>query len=398
MTAERGAPMTLLLVLCVGCGSEPQPSERPGVETEIVVADGIERLVIRGEAERWTLVESLRLGHIGGNPVESPDEFSFVSSVGLGPDGLLYVADLHRHRISVFDTLGNLRRVIGRQGQGPGEFEGLFSIAWVGDHLLTLDIGNARLEVLSPDDERLEQRPASGSLTASPVTFRLYAVGPSEVYQWGYETRDSILEPVWWPHGPSGRGPAIDRATPLVESDLPDKVVCTMGRGFSWFDHPFAVRALTHPGPGGHTFVARTDSYEITVLGPDGDTVRVITRIVPDPPLLDSQWDPLAARFAVWLEDKEPANCQPPELERPESQPILASLLVDAIGRLWVERNLATGTLWEVFDQTGHLIGAVPGFHHDRQRSVPWFSETMAVWVTTDSLDVPYVHLGRIQP
>lgn len=386
-----------MIAICLGCGSEVQPTDGSGIMVSLDTIDGVERMAISGEAERWSLVEILRLGRIGGGNTVSPDEFAFVSSVGLGPDGLVYVADLRRHHISVFDTLGSIRRVIGREGQGPGEFQGLFSIAWAGDRLLALDIGNARLGVLSREDEWIEQRPASGSLTASPVTFRLYAVGPSEVYQWGYETRDGIPEPVWWPHGPSGRAAAIDRVTPIVESPLPDKVVCTLGRGFSWFDHPFAVRALTHPARGGGTFVARTDLYEITLLDPEGDTLRVITRDVPAAPLLDSAWGPVSARFSAWLEDKKLSDCQPKELARPDNQPVLASLMVDVTGRLWVERNLVSGTLWEIFDQTGQLIGSLPGFNHDHQWSVPWLSETTAIWVAKDDLDVPFVHVGRIR-
>lgn len=388
--------LLLIAALCAACGAD-RPPDGAGLAVSRDTLDGVERITTAGEVETWTLHERLRLGSAGGSDEPESDEFAFVSSVALGPDGRVYVADLRRSRISVFDTLGVLQRVMGREGQGPGEFVDLFSIAWLDDRLLALDVGNARVGVFSSEGAWVDQRPASGSLTASPATTRLYPVGPAEVYQWGYETRDGIAEPVWWPHGPAGRGAAVSRPAPTADASFPDKVVCTMGRGFSWFDHPFAEQALVHPTRGGGTLVASTDTYRIVELDAAGDTLRVLVRDVPRPALSDEEWQPVRDRFAAWLEDKDPSRCRPEDLPRPIHKPAIRSLLVDTTGRTWVERSLPVGTVWEVFDADGVLVGAVPGLEHDRQWTVPWLSRTTAVWVSRDALDVPYVHVARIE-
>jgi hypothetical protein len=74
--------------------------------------------------------------------------------------GRLYVTD-RSQRISVYDSTGNLLRVIGRRGQGPGEFSGIWLIMPVGDSLSVYDRGLQRLTMFDANgrvasEERLE--------------------------------------------------------------------------------------------------------------------------------------------------------------------------------------------------------------------------------------------------
>ncbi|MGH7540066.1 MAG: 6-bladed beta-propeller [Gemmatimonadota bacterium] len=68
----------------------------------------------------------LSLGDLAG-----PEEqiFGFVTDVGLGPSGELYVVDNYVQRVSVFDRRGRFVERWGRSGTGPGEFLAPFSIA-----------------------------------------------------------------------------------------------------------------------------------------------------------------------------------------------------------------------------------------------------------------------------
>jgi len=51
----------------------------------------------------------------------------------IAPDGKLYVADTHYHRVTVFTPAGRLVRQFGRYGQGPGEFIYPTDVAFAGD-------------------------------------------------------------------------------------------------------------------------------------------------------------------------------------------------------------------------------------------------------------------------
>jgi hypothetical protein len=357
---------------------------------------GVERITSSGEAPRWTVTPLLELGSDAGVGAPADDEFAWVSAVSIGPDGRVYVADLGNDRIVVFDTLGVRRDVIGRDGRGPGEFQALYSIAWIGDHLATLDLGNGRLDVRSASGAWQVPRPAPGRLVASPVTYRLYQVGPEEVYQWAYRMVDDLLEPTWRRHS---RDSAVAEWPRQIDDPLatfPDKVVCTRGRGFSWFDHPYVPRALAHPARDDRSIAALTSAYRIAVVSATHDTLRIIERTVEPPHLTDAEWSRTTDRFNEWLSDKDVAACQPKSLERPPHKPFIESLMVGVDGRIWVERNLAEGTVWEVFDERGQLIGSVGGFEHDRQRTVPWLGEDRIAWVSRGPMDVPHVHVARL--
>lgn len=61
--------------------------------------------------------------------------------------GLLFVADTYAHDIKVFDAGGILVRVIGRRGEGPGEFNYPTHLAFAHDALYVTDTMNSRVQV-----------------------------------------------------------------------------------------------------------------------------------------------------------------------------------------------------------------------------------------------------------
>lgn len=175
-----------IVAATAGCEGVGGGADEPAGELAISIDTiaGIEQVRSTGSPPEWTLDTILELGALGtasGEPAD--DEFASVSSVTLGPEGSLYVADHGNNEIRVFDRTGVLTRTIGRQGEGPGEFSSIFSIQWMGETLMAMDRANARIGLISRAGEWLGSRPAVGRLVASPVTFRLYRVGAREVYQ-----------------------------------------------------------------------------------------------------------------------------------------------------------------------------------------------------------------------
>jgi hypothetical protein len=70
------------------------------------------------------------------------------------------------YEIRVFDLSGRFQRVIGRKGQGPGEFQAIWDLAAsTGDSLHVIDLSNQRRTVLSPEFEVVR----SHSLPARPI-------------------------------------------------------------------------------------------------------------------------------------------------------------------------------------------------------------------------------------
>jgi hypothetical protein len=93
------------------------------------------------------LRELLRIGSLEG----PTDAFGNVGGVALGPANRLYVADDLSHDVRVFDADGVLVRVIGRKGQGPGEFELPWEVAVDdADTLMVWDQRLMRVSVFDP--------------------------------------------------------------------------------------------------------------------------------------------------------------------------------------------------------------------------------------------------------
>ena len=67
------------------------------------------------------------------------------------PRGNVYVLDYRANNIKIFSSEGKFINTIGRQGQGPGEFNGPFFLAVTKDRIYVWDFRNRRICVLTPD-------------------------------------------------------------------------------------------------------------------------------------------------------------------------------------------------------------------------------------------------------
>ena len=68
----------------------------------------------------------------------------------------IYICDYKANNIKVLDSSGKFTKTIGRQGQGPGEFQWPFNIAIYKDRLVVWELTNRRISVLNPGGEFLK--------------------------------------------------------------------------------------------------------------------------------------------------------------------------------------------------------------------------------------------------
>src|SRR5690606_13989531 len=88
------------------------------------------------------------------NPLESIEQLSDSSFMSNGSrlsyyDGLIYLCDYNNSRIVCMDTSFKVIRTMGRNGRGPGEFQGIVSLAIINDTIYALDDGNRRINVFT---------------------------------------------------------------------------------------------------------------------------------------------------------------------------------------------------------------------------------------------------------
>lgn len=212
----------------------------------------------------FTPVEELRLGDR-----DDPDlGFSRVSGLAVDDEGRVYVSDGQAREIRVFSAEGERLGVVGRPGDGPGEFRGAPRFGIVGDTLWAYDSQGGRITLFRRDGTLISAHRVEG--VGIPLATGGFAwVLPSQMRGDGRFTSDLLRVTFDPDRRVDGVEPASVRV-PRVLFDARGQVVDTLG----WDSSP-KPRMVPPPG---HVSGMRM----ITV----GDQ-RVM---VPTPPTTLPQW------------------------------------------------------------------------------------------------------------
>jgi hypothetical protein len=158
-----------VLPLMVACEREPQPTPLPAwcADARILGRGGKGPLQFNyPRAMAWTptgelviIDRSARVQVLGADGSYRREwmmpEFDqgFPTGVSVSPEGELWVADTHEHRITVMDDRGQVLRIFGGFGQEPGQFVFPTDIAFGEDGLVYVSEygGNDRIQVFRRD-------------------------------------------------------------------------------------------------------------------------------------------------------------------------------------------------------------------------------------------------------
>lgn len=316
-----------------------------------------------------------------------------VSGMVVRNDGSVLVAEKSPARIIEFAADGSFRRIIAREGSGPGEVR-MPQVALVGDTLVVFDPPAARVSWISPAGRILR------SLQV-PVT----AQGGSV---WTTQRGDVLLEAHFvlpdqsrnaYRIAASGRVDTV-RWMPTTANDL-----AINWRGPGWVlrgQTPFAPPGVATFDPMGRLIVGGSrESRWAIVVGTDtaGRVVLSLDRPVIRPTIRDSVWDEWYRRLPKNL----PGLDEVVKKSRlPTVLPPWVSLDVDAGGLWWIGRPGATGVLdrWDVVD-AGKVIGTVrvpaPLIQRRNQGPVVAFGSSMAAMLHEDSAGLPWIGVYRLR-
>ena len=388
------APVTTILAatLTVSC-SQDSALSRGNLATAIDTIDGVIHVTNTGDPPGWQLTQVVSIGPKSITETGSPEEFGRVSSAALGPDDALYITDDLNYEVRVFGLDGTHRRTFGREGEGPGEFTGLYSVAWVGDRLLALDYHLGRITEFSVEGEVLGQRRMPGRISGWPAHLRFFHVGPDETYAISYVVRDGQRSRRFVGHDSRG---ATGDTLPFLGSTQVSEVVCEYNEGWvSFFDIPFASKFIQHPGPGGLIHTAVSGEYRIAITRGGTDTLRVIERTLPAEPISDEEWETGNQEFRDFVAETPGAECDPRRPIRPDAKAFIEEFYIAPDGKLWVEVIRTAGNRWELFDAGGRLLGSFP-VRLQKEFAAPAFGPDHLVTIRQDSLDLDHVDVWRI--
>ncbi len=129
-------------------------------------ADGLANFVspigIAAGPDGEMLVADAELGIVArldsrGNPGRAIGHGVLKRPTGLAYDAVrrrVFVADTYTHNVKVFDLEGRLLKVIGRHGEGAGEFNFPTFLAFARDELYVTDTMNSRIQVFADGGDR----------------------------------------------------------------------------------------------------------------------------------------------------------------------------------------------------------------------------------------------------
>lgn len=367
------------------------------------------------DLEHWTAIEDLRIGS-----VDDPDlALTWFRNVAIGNNGSMYVPQEMEGRIRVFDGNGRPTGTIGSRGEGPGEFQSIASLGWIGDTLYANDFRQHRISFFTAEGEFLESRSLTPAGLAYPLgpgngepltdgSILLYTSAPSNLIADGEFTRLPILRlnrdgsvrdtAAWRPVGhDTWRIRLPENVMSFRRPPWNDEVILAVTA-----DRSGLIRIDRPAAPSGREATVTIERVDL-----DGEVEWQRSINYTPVPLSKTDVDEfLAARVDdyVGTEGRSPryesrseaTAAMRDELFVPDFYPPVSSFLQGRDGSLWLAREARPdqSRLWLIFNPSADLIATLELSGDLRVMA----ADLEHVWtIEFDELDVPYLVRYRIQ-
>ncbi len=382
--------VTVLSALIVACSTNSGRGH-PGASVD-TLASGIISVTNSStprwpEGEGWRVEEEYRLGSIDE---DGPEIFARIRGLEVDALGRTWVFEEQAQEIRVFDEKGDFVRTIGREGEGPGEFLEVTGVAWAPDATLwVLDPGNLRISVFDtagslvgthPFDLSYRYFPWPGTIDGEGSLYKLQRTAPLPNMETVLVRYDASLAPT-------------DTLLVPVHPRGPQRWVHSSGGGTTTLRIPFAGDAIWRVTQDGGMWVAITDEYRLIRLGPNGDTLRTVSKPFHRLPVTRHEVDSLLSRMERYRSSIDRSQV-------PSFKPPIQNFLLDDEENVWVfplSEGEYAGRSAEIFSPVGSFLGTVFLPYSPRWYPRPVIRENQMVGVTMDSLRVPYVVRATIR-
>ena len=314
-------------------------------------------------------------------------------------DGSIAVADAGSNEIRFYSPTGEYTQTVGREGEGPGEFQRLTSLdRFRGDSLMAFDYWARRVTVLGPD------RQVARVITLQlPFLWKLFPLAdtnfvcllswPSVLIEEGEEGLVRMPVPVV---RFSMTGEVIDTVATAAGGDE----VRILGEyGFS-SARPLFGRQSQLGVVDGSVLLGSATQLQYRLYAPDGTLKRIVRVPEYELRLRDEE---LQTEMATILGDN-PSPRMRVHLDRlpvPENRPAYSKLVVGSEGCVWAEKHIGElrtwlkmeSSKWEVFSSDGEWLGAV---WTPARFTVFEIGADYLLGVFRDELDVEHVQVLRL--
>ncbi len=329
------------------------------------------------KGKRMTLLftEELRIGPDGGEDYHLWSG-SYVS-IDADANGALYVADTGGDRVLVFDAKGQFLRQIGGPGEGPGEFQGLYSFSVMPDgsaaaftnnqnvtsfHFFDANMKFLKREINQPQPVFIQSAAISPNHKWLAATFmKLRTNGGMLTAYTGVLSRESKEIKVAFSQQEQAQFDQNRVEDPAFWSDF-------LASWFKLASRGVGVMAFDADGS---LYSARTDQYRIVKWSPELEERMVITRQYKPIGLTEDQLNALVEPIRQevidllppFLKGKVTENVARRAVEKaeflPRKQPIFGLIPMDGKGLLVIHdyNSVTHVSTADIFDKDGRFLG-----------------------------------------
>jgi hypothetical protein len=361
----------VLALTLVGCGDSDRDSGSGWQAVYDTVGDTVVVRTVSGSVwgDTAELLADLRIGQFDG-----PDEYMFgkIRSLAVGPDGTIYVYDVHAEELRMYSATGDFVKKIGRMGGGPGEYrEPDAGLAVLPDgRLLLRDPRNTRINVYSRDGEYIEAWRIRGFWSGRPM----WADTIGNVYT-GVLLDPAASLPDWRlgvvRYSASGI-PGDTIPMPQWDYERP-KMYAGSGRNTSDWSVPFTPDAASTFSPLGYTLGGVPTRYAFDLFIAPNHVLRLSRDNWKPAPVAPGERAEQEAMVTSILRRTEPGwRWNGPPI--PDTKPSYKDFFADSQGRIWVQLHAEAYELPE--DE------AVP------PPDAPWIDDVTQRWLEPVVYDV----------
>jgi len=393
------AAISLLTTACA------EPGARDAVVRVDTLPGGIVHTMSSHPADsgRWSLAVARDIQA----PELAPGELIDPQDVAVADDGSVLVADSRPTVVKVYEPTGALRRVIGREGSGPGEFRAAY-LAILGDTLVVQDPANSRATSFNWRTGAMltERRTACcyhfpiGIDAMGHAAVRLMAQSPDSTWQGvqayvRFPVNGASADTLFVPAGPG------ENQRPWTVREGDRMVFSTVV--------PFQPRAFHQVDAGGRFLTGHSSAYVLRRTTNGLDTLALFGRDWTPEPVSPGEKSRLVERRIA--EVRQGAGADMPEANIraafdpsyiPDSRPAYETYAVDRAGRTWVRRVTDEGAdvEFDLFGPDGRWLDVVTvpagGWPTSSWRPVGWGRTEVAVILEGDD-GRPLVRVYRIE-
>jgi hypothetical protein len=292
--------------------------------------------------------------------------FSNILAVAMDEGGVIYACDYGANNIKKFDANGKFVKIIGKEGQGPGDFGNPLNMEIVKDRIFVWDSMNMRISIMNLNGNFIKSVPwdfmkqgwlwGMKALPDGKIVFETRVThrrGPTHPEEWFLHLYSYDME----------HEKEIFRKECLVRKNI------TKPRNMSILI-PFSARVHWEVSPDGNIIIGFSEKYEVEIHDPSKGKLSSFSH---EYELVEVTKEDQKQYFAGMVVTRSGGGIQDRQqgapdyivknTDFPKYKPAFADIKCDSEGNIWVrtfrkDRKEASRS-FDVFDKDGRFINRV---------------------------------------